>query len=100
MKRNLMSVLQQRSRSTFLKWRAPCAAARTPAADGRSQLLDPPTAEPLALLGAAAPSDRAQPRAVLPSGATQNRAAPAPWLPNRSSVRSRLQGQQPAACSR
>src|ERR1700731_1220453 len=36
MKRNLMSAFQQRSRSTFLKCRAPCAAARSLAANERS----------------------------------------------------------------
>src|SRR6266849_10243481 len=37
MRRNLMSVFQQRSRSTFLKCRAPYAAARSLAAGERSQ---------------------------------------------------------------
>src|SRR3982074_939421 len=42
MKRNLISELQQRSRSTFLKYRAPCAAARSLAANGRSLRRLPP----------------------------------------------------------
>src|SRR6266540_2536112 len=56
MKRNLMSELQQRSRSTFLKCRAPCASARSPAANGRSLPHGPPTAASPALSGAASPT--------------------------------------------
>src|SRR5213079_1580995 len=55
MKRNLMSVSQQRSRSTFLKCRAPYAAARSPVANGRSPPRGPPTAASPALWGAAPP---------------------------------------------
>src|ERR1700730_14439129 len=76
MKRNLMSELQQRSRSTFLKCRAPCATARSPVANGQSPRLDPPTAASPALWGAATPpSARAQPHVVPPNDATLNRAA-------------------------
>src|SRR3954452_11417542 len=75
MKRNLISVPQQRSRSTFLKCRAPYAAARSLAADERSPPRGPPTAASLALWGAASPPPAlAQPHAVPPSGATLNRA--------------------------
>src|SRR5579883_2757915 len=49
MKRNLISELQQRSRSTFLKCRAPCAAARSPAANERSLPRGPPMAASPAL---------------------------------------------------
>src|ERR1700676_2658578 len=42
MKRNLISELQQRSRSTFLKCRAPCATSLSPAANGRSRPRSPP----------------------------------------------------------
>src|SRR3954465_11500473 len=55
MKRNLISVPQQRSRSTFLKCRAPYAAARSLAADERSPPRGPPTAASPALWGAAPP---------------------------------------------
>src|SRR6516162_6824824 len=55
MKRNLISELQQRSRSTFLKYRAPCAAARSLAANGRSPPRGPPTAASPASWGAATP---------------------------------------------
>src|SRR5882762_2459349 len=92
MKRNLMSELQQRSRSTFLKCRAPCAAVRSPVADGKSPPPDPPTAAPPALWGAATPPPaRAQPHVAPPTGATQNRAAQAPWPPTRPSGRSTRQ---------
>src|SRR5665213_1332359 len=68
MKRNLMSELQQRSRSTFLKCRAPAAAARSPAANGRSPQSGPPTAAPPAVWGAAAlPSARASPHSLDPA---------------------------------
>src|SRR5438552_7289152 len=55
MKRNLISELQQRSRWTFLKCRAPYAAARSLAANGRSPPRDPPTAASPASWGAATP---------------------------------------------
>src|SRR6266550_2968548 len=42
MKRNLISELQQRSRSTFLKYRAPCEVARSLAANGQSPPRGPP----------------------------------------------------------
>src|SRR6266446_8018665 len=88
MKRNLMSELQQRSRSTFLKCRAPCANARSPVADGQSPRRGPPTAASPALWGAATPpSARAQPHVVPPSDATQNRAARALWPPNQPNDR-------------
>src|SRR6516225_3189959 len=65
MKRNLISELQQRLRSTFLKYRAPCAAARSLAADGRSPPHGPPTAASPALPGAAPPpSAPAEPHVV------------------------------------
>src|SRR4029077_4567098 len=44
MKRHLISELQQRSQWTFLKYRAPCAAALSIAANGRSPPRAPPTA--------------------------------------------------------
>src|SRR6266436_3364341 len=101
MKRNLMSELQQRSRSTFLKCRAPCATARSPVANGQSPRLDPPTAASPALSGAATPpSARAQPHVVPPNGATQNRAARVLWPPTRPSDRSKPQDRPPAAYSR
>src|SRR6266702_1106112 len=84
MKRNLMSAFQQRSRSTFLKCRAPCATARSPAANGRSPPHGPPTAASPALWGAATPpSARAQPHVAPPNAATPNRAARALWPPTR-----------------
>src|SRR6267154_1400668 len=101
MKRYLMSELQQRSRSTFLKCRAPCATARFPVANGKSPQLDPPTAAPPALWGAAPPpSAPAQPRVVQPTGATQNPAAQAPWPPTRPSDRSKRQDRPLAVYSR
>src|SRR3982075_3723811 len=90
MKRNLMSALQQRSRSTFLKCRAPCAIARSLAAAGRSLPRGPPTAASPALWGAATPpSALAQPHVVPPSAAKRNRAGQVPWPPTRSSDRSK-----------
>src|ERR1700737_5355963 len=101
MKRNLTSELQQRSRSTFLKCHAPCATARSPVANEQSPRLDPPTAAPPALWGAATPpSARAQPHAVPPNGATQNRAARVLWPPTRPSAPSKLQNQPPPAYGR
>src|SRR5712671_6276863 len=90
MKRNLMSVSQQRSRSIFLKCRAPCAAARSLVANGRSRPHGPPTAASPALWGAAPPpSALARPHAVPPSAAKQNRAGQVPWPPtNRAAARS------------
>src|SRR4029077_18392617 len=100
MKRNLMSVFQQRSRSTFLKCRAPCAAARSLAANRRSLPRGPPTAAPPALWGAASPpSAPAGPLAALPTAAAPNRAGQAPWPQILSSARSSLQYQPPAACN-
>src|SRR5438552_16480882 len=82
MKRNLISDPQQRSRSTFLKCRAPYAAARSLAADERSPPRGPPTAASLALWGAASPPPAlAQPHAIPPSGATLNRAGQVLWRP-------------------
>jgi hypothetical protein len=79
MKRNLISVPQQRSRSTFLKCRAPCAAARSLAAGAQSPPRGPPTAAAPALWGAAPqPSGLAQPHATPPSAATRNRAGQVP----------------------
>src|ERR1700737_1899632 len=96
-----MSELQQRSRSTFLKCRAPCATARSPVANGQSLRLDPPTAAPPALSGAATPpSARAQPHVVPPNDATRNRAARVLWPPTRPSDRSKLQDRPLAAYSR
>src|ERR1700730_7695017 len=90
MKRNLMSAFQQRSRSTFLKCRAPCAAARSPAANERSLPRGPPTAAPPAVWGAASPpSAPAQPHVVPPNGAKPNRADQVPWPPTQSSDRSK-----------
>src|ERR1700737_4810148 len=64
MKRDLMSELQQRSRLTFLKCRAPCAAA---VANGQSPPRGPPTAASPALWGAATPpSARVQPHVLGP----------------------------------
>src|ERR1700692_1690091 len=101
MKRNLISELQQRSRSTFLKCRAPCAAARSLAADGRSPPRGPPTAASPALWGAAPPpSALARPHEVQPSAATPNRAAQVPWPPTRSSDHSKPPDLLLAACSR
>src|SRR5712691_13532664 len=86
MKRNLISELQQRSLSIFLKCRAPCAAARSLAANGRSPPRDPPTAASPASWGAATPpSAPAWPHVALPTAATRNRAGQVPWPPIRSS---------------
>src|SRR6478672_6619368 len=98
MKRNLISELQQRSRSTvstphrratvldsFLKCRAPSAAARSLAANERSQPRGPPTAASPALWGAATPpSALAQPHEVQPSVAKPSREGQVPWPPTRS----------------
>src|SRR5215469_3559445 len=101
MKRNLMSVFQQRSRSTFLKCRAPCAAARSLAANARSLPRGPPTAASPASWGAASPpSAPAGPLAAPPTAAARNRADQAPWPQIRSSARSTLRDQPPAACGR
>src|SRR5437764_14138756 len=101
MKRNLISELQQRSRSTFLKCRAPCAAARSLAATERSPPRGPPTAASPALWGAAPPpSALGLPHATPPSAATPNRAGQVPWLPTRSSDRSKRPDRPLAACSR
>src|SRR6187401_1350395 len=101
MKRNLMSVFQQRSRSTFLKCRAPYAAVRSLAANERSLPRGPPTAASPALWGAAPPpSALARPHIVPPSGATRNRAGQAPWPRSRSTGRSKPPDRLPAAYSR
>src|SRR6185312_10510152 len=101
MKRNLMSVFQQRLRSTFLKCRAPCAAARSLAANARSLPLGPPTAASPALWGAASPpSAPAEPLAAPPTAAARNHADQAPWQQIRSSAHSMLRDQPLAACNR
>src|ERR1700738_1159615 len=90
MKRNLISELQQRSRSTFLKCRAPYAAARSLAATAQSPPRGPPTAASPALWGAATPpSAPAQPHVAPPSAANPNHAGQVPWPPTRSSGRSK-----------
>src|SRR3981189_783256 len=83
MKRNLISELQQRSRSTFLKCRAPCAAARSLAANGRSPPRDPPTAASPASWGAA-PPPAGPPRPPLPPPPPQPGIAQAKFLGHRS----------------
>src|ERR1700747_1920138 len=101
MKRNIISDLKQRSRWTFLKYRAPCAAARSLAANGRSPPRGPPTAASPALWGAAPPpSASALPHAALPTAAAPNRADQVPWPPIRSSGHSMRPDQPLAACSR
>src|SRR6185369_5276373 len=76
--------------STFLKCRAPCAAARSLAPNGQSPPRGPPTAAPPAWWGAAPPpSAPAQPHVVPPSVATPNRAGQVLWPPTRSSGRSK-----------
>src|ERR1700757_2558621 len=101
MKRNLISELQQRSRWTFLKCRAPYAAARSLAANGRSPPRGPPTAASPASWGAAPPpSAPALPHAALPTAAAPNRADQVPWPPIRSSGHSMRPDQPLAACSR
>src|ERR1700730_4198366 len=101
MKRNLMSELQRRSRSTFLKCRAPCAIARSPAANGQSPQLGPPTAAPPALWGPQRYRRLALGRPlVAPStGTGQIREARVPWLPTPPSDRSKRLGRPPAAYS-
>src|ERR1700692_1827786 len=81
MKRNLISELQQRSRSTFLKCRAPCAAARSLAANGRSPPRGPPTAASPALWGAAPPPS---PGSTLLPPTPQHGIAQAKFLGHRS----------------
>src|SRR5215469_13400458 len=101
MKRNLISELQQRSQWTFLKYRAPCAAARSPAADGRSLPRGPPTAASPALWGAAPPpSAPAGPHVAPPTDVTRNRVGQVPWQPSRSSEHSKPPNQPLVACSR
>src|SRR3982074_1650679 len=96
MKRNLISELQQRSRSTFLKYRAPCEAARSLAAGGRSPPRGPPTAASPALWGAAPPpSAPARPHVAPPTAAIRNRAGQVPWPPIRSSGHSKPPHQLP-----
>src|SRR6266576_5714435 len=98
MKRNLISELQQRSLSIFLKCRAPCAAARSLAANGRSP---PPTAaSPASWAAATPPSAPAWPRVALPTAATQNRPDQVPRPPIRLSGHSTRPDQLLAACSR
>src|ERR1700738_5124736 len=79
MKRNLISQLHQRSRSTFLKCRAPCATARSLAANGRSPPRGPPTAASPALSGAAPPPSAPAPPHVAPPTAPP-RLQPGPTL--------------------
>src|ERR1700747_2237394 len=101
MKRNIISDLKQRSRWTFLKYRAPCAAARSLAANGRSPPRGPPTAASPALWGAAPPpSAPALPHVSAPTAAAPNRADQVPWPPIRSSGHSMRPDQPLAACSR
>src|SRR5205085_8353364 len=101
-KRNLISELQQRSQWTFLKCRAPCAAARSLAANERSPPRGPPTAASPALWGAAPPpsAPAGPPHVAPPNAATPNRAGQAPWPPIRSSGRSTPPDRRLAACSR
>jgi len=69
----IISELQQRSQWTFLKYRAPCAAAHFPAANGRSPPRGPPTAASPASWGAATlPSAPAWSHVVLPTDAIRN----------------------------
>src|ERR1700722_16146778 len=97
MKRNLISGLQQRSQSTFLKYRAPCAAAHFPAANGRSPPRGPPTAASPASWGAATlPSAPAWSHVVLPTDAIRNHVGQVPCPPIRSSDHS-MPPDQPLA---
>src|SRR5882672_2310085 len=81
MKRNLISVPQQRSRSTFLKCRAPCAAARSLAANGRSPPRDPPTAaSPACIPSKANGCERPLDRATFPVPSTSHAACGFPAL--------------------
>src|SRR5229473_3964548 len=113
MKRNFISELQQRSRTvstphrratvldSFLKCRAPCAAARSLAANERSPPRGPPTAASPALWGAATPpSALAQPHVAPPNAAIQNPAAQVPWPPTQSNGRSKPRDRPLAAYSR
>src|SRR3974390_771276 len=101
MKRNLISELQQRSQWTFLKYRAPCVAARSPAANERSPPRGPPTAAAPALWGGGAPPWAAPPPpAAHPPAPTRNRADQAPWLPIRSNGHWMRPDHRLAACSR
>src|SRR3954454_24126310 len=101
MKRNLISELQQRSRSTFLKCHAPCAIARSLAANERSPPRGPPTAASPALWGATTPpSAPAGPHVAPPSAAKPNRAGQAPWPPIRPRGHSMRPDQLLASCSR
>src|SRR5436305_12244017 len=101
MKRNLISELQQRSRSTFLKCHAPCAIARSLAANERSPPRGPPTAASPALWGATTPpSAPAGPHVAPPSAATPNRAGQAPWPPIRPRGHSMRPDQLLSSCSR
>src|SRR5882724_6713576 len=81
MKRNLISELQQRSRSIFLKCRAPCAAARSLAANGRSPRRGPPTAASPASWGR---RRRLPPRPTLLYPPPQHGIAQAKFLGHRS----------------
>src|SRR6266404_3335958 len=83
MKRNLISELQQRSRSIFLKCRAPCAAARSLAANGRSPRRGPPTARRLRR-GAPRRRRRLPPRPTLLYPPPQHGIAQAKFLGHRS----------------
>src|SRR5712671_1091357 len=100
MKRNLMSGVQRRSRSTFLKCRAPSATARFPAATAQSRQPGPPTAATPAMW-APRRCRRLAPRSdPLPIGSVQSRQARVPWLPISPSGRWRQQDQLRAACIR
>src|SRR5882757_9586053 len=82
MKRNLISELQQRSLSIFVKCRAPCAAARSLAANGRSPPRGPPTAASPASWGAATPPSAPGPALLYPP--PQHRIAQTKFLGDRS----------------
>src|SRR5882757_10514675 len=102
MKRNLMSDLQQRSRSTFLKCHAPGAIARSPVANGQSPQLGPPTAASPALGGPQRYRRLAPGHSLVPpsTGTAPTREAQAPWPPNPPSGHLKRPGRPPAAYSR
>src|SRR6188472_2648011 len=100
MKRNLMSGVQRRSRSTFLKCRAPCATARFPAAIAQLRQPGPPTATPPAMWEPRRCRRLATRSNPLPIGSVQSRQARVHWPPISPSGRWRQQDQPPAACIR
>src|ERR1700728_3477578 len=102
MKRNLMSDLQRRSRSTFLKCRAPSAIARSPVANGQSPQLGPPTAALPALGGPQRYRRLAPGHFLVPpsTGTAPIREARVPWPPNPPSGRSKPPSPLPVAYSR